>query len=428
MNRAGLSRRLGASAKPPAFWISLLGGIALNPRILMLAWEYPPHHVGGLGRHVYHLGRALARTGAQVTVVTRSPDGRSAVWDDQGVTVVAAPSYGLHPPDFVTWAAQLNVSLMESVVGNLSSRDFDLVHAHDWIVAYAARALKYSWGIPLVATIHATEHGRQNGVHNPQQQHISETEWWLCYEACRVITCSQYMKEEVGRVFAVPGDKVRVIPNGISGSWFEVARKPAEKPLAIFVGRLVPEKGPQTAVEAMHWVVSEFPEAKMVLAGDGPMEGDLRRRIYQGGLGRVVELAGRKDDEGLRDLYSKAWVAAFPSSYEPFGIVALEAMATGVPCIVGDAGGLREIVENGTTGLTVQPDNPKALADAVKAVFRGRELAERMARSARTVARTQYSWDDIARDTLEVYREALDSVRVDVSDAAVAEATEGPSR
>jgi glycogen(starch) synthase len=248
----------------------------------MLSWEYPPHHVGGLGRHVCHLSRALARLGVRVTVVTRSPDGRGAVWDDEGVKVVTAPAYDLHPPDFVTWAAQFNVSLMEAVVGNLSAGDFDLVHAHDWIVAYAARALKYSWGVPLVGTIHATEQGRQNGIHNPLQQHISETEWWLCYQACRVVTCSQYMKDEVVRVFGVPGDKVRVIPNGISPSWFDLTRSPAQRPLVIFVGRLVPEKGPQTLVESMPSVLSEFPEARLVIAGDWPLEDDIRRRIYQG--------------------------------------------------------------------------------------------------------------------------------------------------
>ncbi|MEX0974948.1 MAG: glycosyltransferase family 4 protein [Bacillota bacterium] len=392
----------------------------MKRRVLMLSWEYPPNHVGGLGRHVYHLGRALARLGVHVTVVTRSPDGRGAVWNDEGVTVVTAPAYSLHPPDFVTWAAQFNVSVMEAVVGNLSAGDFDLIHAHDWIVAYAARALKYSWGVPLVGTIHATEHGRQNGLHNPMQQHISETEWWLCYQACRVVTCSEYMKDEVGRVFGVPGDKVRVIPNGISPSWFDLPREIAPKPLILFVGRLVPEKGPHILVEAMPMVLSEFPEAHLVLAGDGPLEGDIRRRIYQGGLGKAVRLAGRQDDEGLRDLYRKAWVAAFPSSYEPFGIVALEAMATGVPCITGDAGGLKEIIQDGSTGLRVQPDNPQALADAVRALLRDRNWAEGLAKKAKAVASTEYSWDDIARKTLAVYEETLDSTRVTAREAAAA--------
>ena len=392
----------------------------MSVRILMLSWEYPPNHVGGLGRHVLHLSRALAKAGAEVTVVTRSADAAGAVFRDHGVRVVTAPAYDLHPPDFITWAAEFNVSLMESVSGNLSAKDFDVIHAHDWIVAYAARALKYSWGVPLVATIHATEHGRQNGLHNSAQQHISETEWWLCYQACRVVTCSSYMKEEVGRIFAVPGDKVSVIPNGIGEAWFEVTRHEAPEPTVIFVGRLVPEKGPQVLVEAMASVLAEFPSARLVLAGDGPMEGDIRHRIYQWGLGKAVTLAGRLDDEGLGRLYERAWVAVFPSSYEPFGIVALEAMATGVPCIAGDAGGLREVVRNGRTGLLAQPGDPEALAGAVKALLRNRVWAGELAAEARARARSEYSWDDIAGKTLRVYEEVLNARRVDIREEAVA--------
>lgn len=386
----------------------------MTVRVLMLSWEYPPDHVGGLGRHVCHLGSALARKGAEVTVLTRAGDGRSTTYNDGDVRVVTTPSYGLHPPDFLTWAAQFNVGLLETAIARLSPGDFDVVHAHDWIVAYAARALKHAWGVPLVATIHATEHGRQKGLHNPSQQHISETEWWLCYHACRVVTCSAYMKEEVGRIFGVPADKVRVIPNGISESWLDLSRKEDARPLVIFVGRLVPEKGPQVLVDAMADVVREFPTAELVLAGDGPMEGEIRRRVYQAGLGRVVALAGRLDDGGLARLYERAWVAAFPSSYEPFGIVALEAMATGVPCIAGDAGGLREIVRNGETGILVRPDDPDALAFAVKTLLRDRAMAARLAQAAKERVAREYSWDDIAEETLRVYREALGTVHAGV--------------
>lgn len=394
----------------------------MSADVLMLAWEYPPHHVGGLGRHVYHLGQALTAQGVHVTVVTRSSDGRPAVWNDGGVTVVATPPNGLHPPDFATWAGQFNVSLLEAVMGNLPDRGFDVIHAHDWIVAYAADALKHAWGLPLIATIHATEHGRQRGLHSPMQNHISETEWWLCYEACRVVTCSAYMRNEVGSVFGVPGDKVRVIPNGIDASWFKVQRDPSPDPLVIFVGRLVPEKGPQTLVDAMPEVLASFPSARLILAGDGPMEGEIKRRIYQAGLGKAVQLAGRQDDAGLRALYARAWVAAFPSSYEPFGIVALEAMATGAPCLVGDAGGLAEIVEDGYSGLKVRPDDPGALAAALKALFADASLRDSLASSARTVAMTEYSWDDVAAKTLDVYREAAGSLRLaGVSQAAGAQ-------
>lgn len=387
--------------------ISGAEGCKVTWRVLMLAWEYPPNHVGGLGRHVRHISSSLLERGAKVTVLTRSAAGGTRVWDDEGVKVLSVAPYELHPPDFITWATQLNVSLLESAYRLLQAEDFDVIHAHDWVVAYAARALKHSWNLPLVATIHATEFGRQRGLHNPSQAHISETEWWLCYEACRVITCSRHMRREVQGLFRVPRDKVRVIPNGIDGSWFAVQRKTASHPLVIFVGRLVPEKGAHVLVDAMHDVVREFPDAELVIAGAGPMEHDIRTRAYHGQLGDRVKLVGHLDDRGLRDLYSRAWIACFPSAYEPFGIVALEAMATGVPCIAGNAGGLREIISHGVTGLTVEPDNPRALADSVLYLLRNPKVAEEMALRAKAVSSENYSWKDIAGKTVAVYDEVL---------------------
>lgn len=379
----------------------------MTRRVLMLSWEYPPHHVGGLGRHVGHLSRYLLERGAEVTVVTRAAGGMPQEWDDGGTKVLATVPYDLHPPDFVTWAAQFNVSVMETAVRRLDPDDFDLIHVHDWIVAYSGRALKHAWGLPLVATIHATEFGRQGGLYNQSQAHISETEWWLCYEACRVITCSRCMKAEVEGVFGVPGDKIRVIPNGIDDSWFRVPRKPSGCPLVIFVGRLVPEKGAQTLVDAMEDVVREVPDAELIIAGAGPMEADIISRIHRARLLDRARMVGRLDDAGLRDLYSRAWVACFPSSYEPFGIVALEAMATGVPCVVGDVGGLREIVAHRRTGLAVQAGNPKALARAITDQIKDRTRAEEMARRARRVAFSDYSWSDVAGKTAAVYDEVL---------------------
>lgn len=393
-------------------------------RVLMLAWEYPPHHVGGLGRHVGHLSRALLERGADVTVITRSVSGQTEVRDDGGVRVVSVAPFHLHPPDFVTWAAQFNVSLMEAVAREFSSEDFDLVHAHDWIVAYAAKAIKEAWEVPLVATIHATEFGRQSGIHNPMQAHISETEWWLCYEACRVIVCSRYMRAEVGTVFGVPRDKLRVIPNGIDSSWFTVRRRKAPEPLIIYVGRLVVEKGPLVLVDALAEISNRFPDASLVFAGTGPMEGEIAARIAARGLEGRVRLLGHLKDRELKDLYSRAWVAAFPSSYEPFGIVALEAMATGVPCIVGNTGGLREVVTSGETGLVVEPNNPLVLADAISRLISNQDWAEAMAARARRVALSEYSWSDIAGKTVAVYDEVLGSRWIPVRTLEVAEMRE----
>jgi glycogen(starch) synthase len=376
-------------------------------KVLVLTWEYPPDHVGGLGRHVRHVSRALSGLGIDVTVLTRG-EGQRTGWEKDGdVRVFRVSPYSLHPPDFLAWALELNVALLEAFIREVRSEDFHLIHAHDWLVAYAGRALKHALNCPLVATIHATEHGRQGGIHNPLQAHISETEWWLCYEAWKVICCSSYMRDEIRSLFNVPADKIEVIPNGISPEWFTVPRQEAENPLILYAGRLVPEKGSETLVEAMPMVLEEFPTATLVLAGSGPLEPVLRNKIFELGLARVVSLPGHLDDARLRDLYSRAWVACFPSSYEPFGIVALEAMASGTPVVVGDAGGLREIVDHGKDGLRVTPGDPSALSSALKTLLRDRAWAKTLAESARQKAMERYSWDTVACRTLLVYGSVL---------------------
>lgn len=375
-------------------------------KVLMLAWEYPPDHVGGLGRHVRHISKALSNLGIEVTVLTRAATGSG--WERDGdVRVFRQAPYSLHPPDFLTWAVEFNIALLEGFMRETSPGGFNLIHAHDWLVAYAARALKHALNCPLVATIHATEHGRNGGIHNPLQAHISQTEWWLCYEAWKVICCSGYMKEEIQTLFSVPGDKIEVIPNGISPEWFTQVGRRDDNPLILYAGRLVPEKGSETLIEAMPAVLEEFPSATLVVAGTGPLEPALRAKTYELGLGRVVTLAGHLDDVRLRELYSRAWVACFPSSYEPFGIVALEAMASRTPVVVGDTGGFREIVDHGKDGLRVTPGNPKELAAAIKAVLRDREWAFRLGTSAREKVWERYSWETVACRTLLVYGSVL---------------------
>ncbi|RJQ05999.1 MAG: glycosyltransferase family 1 protein, partial [Bacillota bacterium] len=198
-------------------------------RVLVLTWEYPPVSVGGLARHVRYLVAELARRGHLVDVVTQgghgAPDSEESRVGDGVLRVTRRTAYALSPLDFLHWVHQLNYGLIEAVMGLAMAGDggagpaasppFDIVHAHDWLVAFAARAAKHAYRVPLVATIHATEAGRHHGIHNPWQRYISEIEWWLTYEAWRVICCSGYMESELSGQFQLPGDKIRVIPNGI---------------------------------------------------------------------------------------------------------------------------------------------------------------------------------------------------------------------
>ncbi|QYO68677.1 glycosyltransferase family 4 protein [Leptolyngbya sp. 7M] len=183
-------------------------------KILVLAWEFPPRIVGGISRHVAELYPELVRLGHEVHLLTvefgHAP--RYEVVD--GIRVHRVSVSESH--DFFHWVANMNDS-MGKHGGKLLQEDgpFHLIHAHDWLVADAAIALKHLFKIPLIATIHATEFGRHNGLHTETHRYINSKEAALVTEAWRVIVCTQYMRQEMGWAFHCPADKVDVIYNGI---------------------------------------------------------------------------------------------------------------------------------------------------------------------------------------------------------------------
>lgn len=389
-------------------------------KVLMLSWEYPPKSVGGLAQHVYDLTNALAESGVEVHLITSGGKGAPAHEQAGGVNVYRVEPYRVSSPDFVTWVAQFNVALLERAIPLLTENgDFHMLHAHDWLVAYAARAIKHAGQLPLVVTIHATEYGRNNGLHNDTQRHISDIEWWLTYEAWRVIVCSHYMEGEIKNVFQIPQDKVAVIPNGVDAdNYTSRSRKasrdqyaaPDEK-IIFYVGRLVREKGVQVLLDAAPHILTYHPQTKFVIAGKGPFLEPLKRQAAALGIANRVYFTGYIDDDLRNNLYSWADVAVFPSLYEPFGIVALEAMAARTPVVVADSGGLGEIVRHGEDGLLTYSGNSHSLAQNILAIIKQPKLSEKLKENAYRRVISEFNWNNIARQTTEVYRNVAEAHR-----------------
>lgn len=382
-------------------------------KIIMLSWEYPPQKVGGLAQHVYYLSRALAKRGAEVHVATIGGNDTAPYEEQDGVKIHRISPYSLSAPDFRTWILHLNFSIVEYATTLINTcKGFDVVHAHDWLVAYAGRALKHAFKIPLVATIHATEYGRNHGLHNDNQRYISDVEWWLTYEAWKVIVCSFYMERELKGFFGLPSDKIAVIPNGVSVEDFKIKNsskiyKPENEKYIFFVGRLVREKGIHLIIDAAPKVLSVFPEARFIIAGTGPYEQELKNMARARGLEHRIHFAGYVNDKTRNQLYAQSSVAVFPSLYEPFGIVALEAMAAKVPVVVSDTGGLSEIVEHGINGLKCYAGSANSLADNIMAVLGDSAFAEKIRQKGYEKAKTEFSWFNIADKTLTVYEEII---------------------
>jgi len=388
----------------------------VRPRVLILSWEYPPIVEGGLARHVSKLSEALVRDGIEVHVLTRGAREMPSEQTRAGVHIHRVPEERT-PRDldaFLAWVEGMNSHLHAAgrQLGKLI--EFDLVHGHDWLVAGAAAGLAQRLRLPYLTTIHATEYGRHQGwVDKHPQSYIHGIETWMAGRAERVITCSHYMRGHVADIYGLAEERVTVIPNGIdTADLHPVAdldalrcrfAKPDER-LVLLVGRLVYEKGFQLALDALPSVIRRAGRVRFLVAGSGTYEAQLHEQARRLGLMRHGTFMGWIGDDVLHSLYRIADLCVVPSIYEPFGLVALEAMASGCPCIVADTGGLREVVPTTDAGLRFRSRDPRALAQMIERVLTDDALRDRVVAEASQHVR-RFDWDDIARQTAQVYAE-----------------------
>jgi glycogen synthase len=385
-------------------------------RLLILSWEYPPLIEGGLARHVRKLSEGLVAEGVEVHVLTRGGEETPPEEVVAGVAIhrVLEPSRPRDLGEFVAWVERMNADMLAAGVELGDRFSFDLVHGHDWLVANACDHLARRFGAPLVTTIHATEHGRHQGfVDKHPQSYIHGVERWITNRSDRVIACSFYMREQIADIFGVEERRVTVIPNGIDPADLR-PQDPAElrrlrlqfaepdQKLVLLVGRLVYEKGFQLALAAMPEVTERVPGTRFLVAGSGTHELELRRQAEELGLMEHGTFLGWIGDDVLHSLYPIADVCVIPSIYEPFGLVALEAMASGCPCLVADTGGLREVVPHEEAGLRFRARDPEALAEMLKRVLGDEKLGERLVTDGLEHIR-RFDWADIAEQTAAIY-------------------------
>jgi glycogen(starch) synthase len=393
-------------------------------RVLILSWEYPPVVEGGLARHVRKLSEQLVRDGAEVHVLTRGGGRLGAREERHGVTVhrVREPDFPKHDLDaFIAWVDHMNADMRAAgeALGAAAPAGealaFDLVHSHDWLVAAAARRLARRFGVPWLVTVHATEYGRHQGwVDKHPQSHIHAVERRMARDADRVITCSHYMRGHVADVFGVDAANVTVISNGIDPTDLQpVADLPRlrkrfaapDEKLVLMVGRLVYEKGFHLALDAMPRLIERLGNVRFLVAGSGTAEAELKAQAAKLGLMAHGSFVGWTGDEVLHSYYRIADLCVVPSLYEPFGLVALEAMASGCPTIVADTGGLREVVPSGRrAGLRFRARDSGSLARMAEQLLSDEVLRDRLvAEAGEHVLR--FDWADVARQTAAVYEE-----------------------
>jgi glycosyltransferase involved in cell wall biosynthesis len=385
-------------------------------RVLHLSWEFPPRIIGGISSHVFDLSRALTRRGIEVHVITCNFPGARPYENVDGVNVYRVESYAAGD-SFLGWALRMQKNMERSGCDLINFiKGVDLIHAHDWLSGIAGVGLKHLYRRPLVSTMHSTECGRRIGIHDDLQASINEIESWLCQESWRIITCSYYMRDHVSSVLGVPQDRTCVVQNGVDVNKFNFNLNYWEfrnrfalgsEKILLFVGRLVPEKGLDVLIEALPGVLSNGVDAKIVAVGEGPQREEYQQMANQYGLANKALFLGHVDDWTLRALYRVADITIVPSKFEPFGIVALEAMAARCPLVVCAVGGLNEIVDHENTGLKIPANDQNALARAIIRIIRDTGFKDWMVRNAYQKCMWNYNWNNIAEWTAGVYEAVL---------------------
>jgi glycosyltransferase involved in cell wall biosynthesis len=392
-------------------------GKEIKMKVGTLTWEYPPRVVGGIARHCEGLAKALAKQKHDVHLFTLDFPGSPDYEDVNGVKIYRA-STELGHPNFLTWVLLFNHFLSKKMADVTRSIDFDVIHVHDWLAAFSGISFKHYLKKPMILTVHSTEVGRAQGLHSPDSFSINGIEWWSTYEADRVIVCSQSMKNEICNHFNLPENKVDIIPNAINPEKYQTFSDRGKvrqrygigwgEKLVLCVGRLVPQKGVEYFIRSIPKIAKSFPEAKYIIVGEGWSRDLLEAEARASGYAHNIRFTGFAPDKEVIDLMTSADVLVVPSIYEPFGIVALEGMATGVPVVASRVGGLAEVIDHDRNGIFVYPRSPDSIAWGIGRVLSDPDHSRWLTKNAKEKLHKAYSWEAVAMKTVEVYKKVVE--------------------
>jgi D-inositol-3-phosphate glycosyltransferase len=405
-------------------------------RVAMLSYHTCPlatlggKDTGGMNVYVRELTRSLGRLGVQVDVFTRSQDEHVPhVLHDLGYgnRVVHVPAGPEIPLDKETLAGYLP-QFIDGVLAfgqaknpRPDSSPYDIIHSHYWMSGVAGLKLRTAWSAPVVHMFHTLGLMKQRVARSAAEaegDYRLDGERRVLRQADRIIAATPAELAQLQWLYQAETDKIVIIPPGVDTSHFypipqDEAREftgvpPCER-LLLFVGRIEPLKGIETLLQALAYLNGRgVPVCLMLIGGDqGGVEiARLQALRQQMGLSELVVFAGKRSQDTLPYYYSSAQALVVPSHYESFGMVALEAMACGVPVVASQVGGLAFLVRDGVTGFTVPVDDPLALAEKLELLITNPELRQRLGEQAAGQARA-YAWEVIAGRILHVYHDLL---------------------
>lgn len=412
-------------------------------RIVHFSWEFPPVLYGGLGTFVTEISQKLKDLGNEITVFTLNRNNELPTYENwNGIEVYRPKTLDLSStyllfanPEFRSWGPHfkffadvfsyntISASQLVNMLIRKERKNYDIIHAHDWLGIIGGMIVKKEINLPLIFHVHSTEIGRSIG----RGSHIiKDIEFEGGQEADCVITVSHAMKDELEKL-GFSCNKIHVCWNGIDAEKYDPQRISNEEKnklrriygidendnMLLFIGRLVTVKGPDKLINAMPFVLQDFPNTKLVILGVGDMEYSLKSMVDNLGLRDKVIFRTEFVSEYERILhYASSDCVVLPSIYEPFGIVCTEAMSMEKPVVVGARGtsGFREQVipcgEN-QSGYHINPFDPKDIAWGIKQVLQDRRRAIELGKNGRKQVLEKFTIDHVAERLLEIYKEFI---------------------
>lgn len=386
-------------------------------RVAFFAWE-SLHSImlGGLGVHATELGAALERRGHEVHIITRRGSNQGHYDRIDGVHYHRV-DHGMSDNfvEMMDWMCKAMVHRFHEITSLVGK--FDLVHAHDWMTANALAYVKDGWGTPGVLTMHSTEYGRDGNVfHDGMARWVRDTEAAGCHNAKLVVAVSQFLAEELQRIYGVPSSKLHVVRNGVNYHAFDGFVDPAAvkarygiaplDPTVFTAGRMAAQKGMDLLVEAVPMVLHTFPAAKFIISGEGPEKDFVVRRAHEVGAAHAIRFCGALPRSEYADVVRASDIVTVPSRNEPFGIVALEAWAAGKPVVATTAGGPREFVWHDVNGFLVDA-TAGGIAHGLGSLLADHDHCRALGRNGREAVEVEFNWDKIAGYTEGVYHVAV---------------------
>jgi len=405
-------------------------------KICILSYRGHPY-CGGQGIYIHYLSRELSRLGHEVHLLSGPPHPEVVkevkVHKLESLSLYERPDFSpikksqlLNPINLYEFLAVRHGIFAEPLTFSmrayfklrelLSHTKFDVIHDNQCL-GYGLLLMKH-FKIPLVSTIHHPIYiDRQIELDHVKSRHDKRriSRWYsfinmqhrVARRIDRIITVSQNSAEDIMRFCKIPQSKLRVVYNGVDGNLFKMDNSVSKEPNSLIMVGETRMKGILFLLKALQQLNGET-EAKLTVVGGGSLNGYASSLVEEYGLEGRVDFTGRLSAEELVRRYSAAAVAVVPSLYEGFGFPAAEAMSCKIPLIATKAGALPEVAgEDGEAGVLVPPADPNSLAEAIRYLLSDELLRDKMGKAGRERVESKFTWEQAARQTIEVYQELM---------------------